>query len=204
LALLIPAFVLADETPLPSAPCAPGIAGPAAPLTGPVTESVGGPAVGPVGGAVFGPAWGYGHWIYDYFPPHSADPYGTNRYGYDRRPEDRTGKNYRGRETLAPAVPYSDYLANQRKAAMPQATAERALIEIVVPDERARVWFDNELAEGEGKVRYFNTPSLKAGQEYRFKIKVAWPSNDPFNDHTGEQVLTFRAGEHKRVEFRTK
>jgi uncharacterized protein (TIGR03000 family) len=53
-------------------------------------------------------------------------------------------------------------------------------------------------------VRTLQTPELKAGLEYRFKMKVAWPSNDPFEDNVAERVVTFRAGERKVVEFRAK
>lgn len=153
------------------------------------------------------PGWNYpSHWIYNYI--FEADAYRrlNNRY------EDvGDGKNYRGRESLSPAVPYSDYLRNQKEllksreaASKPAPTADKALLEIQMPNDKAKLYFDGKEAAGEGTTRLFHTPALKAGQSYTFTLKAAWPGPGLFDDLSNEQVVSFRAGEHKIVDLRPK
>jgi uncharacterized protein (TIGR03000 family) len=130
-------------------------------------------------------------------------------------------KHYEGRPTLEPAVPYSDYLQHLRtraqaaQAAIPtpptlptpnvaESSADRATLEFSLPTDLAKLWLDDQPIEGEGKVRTFQTPALKSGVDYRFKVKVTWPSPNPFEDNSKEEIVTFRAGERKHVEIRGK
>jgi uncharacterized protein (TIGR03000 family) len=163
------------------------------------------------------------HPIYDYLPTWDSfhDRYGydyNRRYGYDRYYDRygtdgprRTGKYVEGRDQLYPALPYSDYLRYRAGMGVPgeaetrpQAAADRALIEVRVANESARVWFDDKLAAGDGTTRYFSTPALQPGKEYKFKIKAASPGPDPFQDVITEQTVSFRAGDHKVVDLRPK
>jgi uncharacterized protein (TIGR03000 family) len=178
------------------------------------------PPPGPLAGP--GCASPFGFWtpspyhpIYDYLPTRDSyyDRYGYDhyrRYGYGND-YGRTGKYVEGRDQLYPALPYSDYLrslAGRRvpggEPEKPQAAADRALIEVRVANESARVWFDDKLAAGDGTTRYFSTPALQAGKEYKFKIKAASPGPDPFQDVITEQTVSFRAGDHKVVDLRPK
>ena len=147
------------------------------------------------------PNWNYPpHWIYSYM-----------RFddGYRRRDDDEGGKAYRGRDTLSPAVPYSDYLRDQKEAlkardaaAKPAPTADKALFEIRMPKDNAKLYFDGKEAAGEGDVRTFLTPALTPGQTYTFTLKAtvaAFP-----DDLVTEQTVSFRAGEHKVVDLRAK
>jgi uncharacterized protein (TIGR03000 family) len=151
------------------------------------------------------PGWDYPpHWIYSYM--RWEDPYQRQR-----RDEDRDGKAYRGRDTLSPAVPYSDYLKEQKdllkareSAAKPAPTKDKALLEIRMPNDKARLFFDGKEAVGEGETRTFLTPPLKEGETYVFELKATWPGPDLFNDSSETQMISFRAGEHKFVDLRPK
>jgi uncharacterized protein (TIGR03000 family) len=198
------------------------------PPSGPVVDSAADPVVvGPVAGPVVSPYGAYGcprHWIYDYLPAYDAlgDRYGVvNGYGYgyqNRRYDYRSGlKAIPGRSTLDPAVPYSDYLANQRRlqaaapppppaptAASLTPSADRAILEFSLPSEQAKLWLDNQSVDGDGKTRSLQTPPLIPGRTYKFAVKVTWPSSNPFEDHSKEEIVTFRAGDRKRIEIRDK
>jgi uncharacterized protein (TIGR03000 family) len=201
---------------------------PAAPVVGPVVDGpVMGPVVGPMVGPVLGPTanpycgyWGPRHWIYDYLPVHDAsERYGVSNGYVNRRYDAPNGaKAYSGRSTLEPAVPYSDYLAQQRRlqAAVPAQpaqpaapapltpSADRAILDFSLPTDSARLWLDNQPVEGDGKSRSLQTPPLTPGKEYRFAVKVTWPSSNPFEDSSMEQIVTFRAGDRKTIEIRGK
>ena len=187
-------------------------------MVGPAVDPiVVGPVVGPVAGP-YGPCWGQRHWIYDYLPAHDhmAERYGVGSDSLDRRYDNRSGlKTYPGRSTLDPAVPYSDYLAQQRRlqAIVPPAappagpltpSAGRAILEFSLPSDQAKLWLDNQPVDGDGKSRSFQTPPLTPGQEYKFAVKATWPSSNPFEDHSIEQIVTFRPGDTKKIEIRAK
>lgn len=150
------------------------------------------------------PNWNYPpHWIYSYM----LRP--DDGYDRSRRTDEYQGKTYRGRDTLAPAVPYADYLQSQKDLfksrqapAKPAPTADKALLEIRMPNERAKLYFDGTEAAGEGDFRVFHTPALKSGQNYSFTIRATWPGL--IDDMVSEQVVTFQAGEHKVVDLRPK
>ena len=112
-------------------------------------------------------------------------------------------------------MPYSDYLANQRRlqAAAPPPpappapltpSADRAILEFSLPSDLARLWLDNQPVDGEGKTRSYQTPPLTPGRDYKFTVKATWPSTNPFQDHQMEQIVTFRAGNRKTIEIREK
>lgn len=213
--LALTVVVAAQDVAAPAPPLGPGVGLPGGPLAGPGCAS-------PFGFWAPSPY----HPIYDYMPTwdwyqdrfgydhnrrygYGYDRYGSDRYGYDNR---RVGKYVEGRDQLYPALPYSDYLraqaarvpAQRQEDAKPQTAADRALIEVRVANESARVWFDDKLAAGDGTTRYFSTPALQAGKEYKFKIKAASPGPDPFQDVITEQTVSFRAGDHKVVDLRPK
>jgi uncharacterized protein (TIGR03000 family) len=149
------------------------------------------------------PGWNYPpHWIYSYMFTDDA---------YRRRDGDteERGRYYRGRDTLSPAVPYSDYLKTQKDllkareaAGKPAPTADKALLEIRLPHDKARLFFDGAEAAGEGDVRVFLTPPLKANASYSFKLKTTWPGFP--DDRMNELDVSFRAGDHKIVDLRPK
>lgn len=189
--------------------------------------------VGPIVGDGVGYGYGYDvpypregtspyHWIYGYLPTWDSTygRYGTlyHRYGGFRadlqdpvrRPE-TLGPKVKGRTGVDPAVPFDDYLRSRResqlRSARPEPTADKALIEIHVPHENARLFLDGQQAAGQedGKVRFFLTPSLAAGQEYRYRVKAVWPDvANNFADVEEEAVVVFRAQEHKIVTIRRK
>jgi uncharacterized protein (TIGR03000 family) len=205
LVFLVPAIAGAEDIAYPGIPQAPVAAV--------------GPAFGPCVGY-----WGPRHWIYDYLPDHDSlsERYGVGSDYLNRRDDTPNGlKSYPGRSSLGAAVPYSDYLALQRRlqAATPPApsapaapaapapltsSADRAILEFSFPTEMTRLWLDGQPVDGDGKTRLLQTPTLVAGKEYKFAVKATWPSSDPFHDNTMEQIVTFRAGDRKTIEIRAK
>ena len=155
------------------------------------------------------PNWDYPpHWIYSYMRWDSPNTGYTGTRRVDNT-DDRPGQNFRGRDNLYPAVPYSEYMKDQKSpvpppAAKPAPTADKALLEIRMPVEKARLYFDGKEAIGDGETRIFHTPALKAGQTYTFNLKAAWPGGLLDDDLSSEQTVSFRAGEHKIVDLRPK
>ena len=162
----------------------------------------------------YDPLCGSGHPIWAYLPSYPAS---HGQYGFGGevvRETTPTGKTYKGRTDLSPAVPYSDYLKDLRGRAdllapsgVPTVAADRALLEVRVPADAARVWFNKQELTGAGRVRFFQTPALNGTQSYRFSIKAEWPG--VLGDLGGapvvfEQAVDFRAGEHKIIEFKQK
>ena len=169
-------------------------------------------------GGGYDPLCGSGHCIWGYLPPYPAS---HGRYGIGgdvvpqaQTPPPPTGKIYKGRAELSPAVPYSDYLKDLRgrtdllaPSGVPAVGADRALLEVRLPADGARVWFNKQELTGQGRNRFFQTPTLAAGQMYRFTVKAEWPG--VLGDLGGapvafEQIVDFRAGEHKTIEFKQK
>lgn len=155
------------------------------------------------------PNWDYPpHWIYSYM--RFDDPRRGVRAEDRRDDDDRGGRTYRGRETLDPAVPYSEYLKDYKDMVKPQGSAkpaptvDKALLEVVMPRDKARLFFDGTEAVGEGATRVFHTPSLEAGKSYSFTLKATWPAGLLDDDHATEQTISFRAGEHKIIDLRPK
>lgn len=144
------------------------------------------------------------HWIYSYMR------FDDGNYRQDRRDDEAVGSTYRGRETVPPAVPYSDYLKSQKEllkardiAATPAPTADKALLEITLPNDKAKIFFDGkEAAAGEGKTRLFYTPALKTGQTYTFTVRATWPAFP--DDASSEQTVSFKAGERVPIDLRPK
>ncbi len=141
------------------------------------------------------------HWIYSYIRTNDAARV---------REDDVDGKTYRGRDKLAPAVPYSDYLKDQREILKSRGatgqpagpTVDKALLEIRMPKQEAKLFFDGKEVAGEGEVRSFLTPTLKIGQAYMFQLKATWPGFP--DDRVSEQSITFQAGERTVVDLRPK
>jgi uncharacterized protein (TIGR03000 family) len=147
------------------------------------------------------PNWNYPpHWIWSYMRPDVPGDRNGDSLG--------SGRTYRGRDTLDPAVPYSDYLRGQkdvlkgRDDAKPGAAANKAVLEIRMPTETAKLFFDGKEATGDGETRTFSTPVLAPGQTYQFTLKAAWPGL--INDLTNEQTVSFQAGDHKKIDLRPK
>lgn len=152
------------------------------------------------------------HWIWNYMT--FDEPV---RHGFYRRPYDRlydrdtdavTNRAVRGRDDLYPAVPYSDYLKDQKgllksaESAKPAPTPTQALLEIRMPRENAKLYFDGKESDLTGETRIFLTPPLTPGANYTFTLKATWPG--PIEDMTNEETITFRAGERKVVDLRQK
>jgi uncharacterized protein (TIGR03000 family) len=56
----------------------------------------------------------------------------------------------------------------------PAAPADRAVIQVVVPDAAAEVWFANYRTNSSGRVRSFTSPELVPGKGYHYTVKVTW------------------------------
>jgi uncharacterized protein (TIGR03000 family) len=110
----------------------------------------------------------------------------------------------RVRPALYPAVavpPGSDLLKQKLGPAESDTPKgnQSARIEVVVPAEDAKIWFQGQQTKRTGKVREFASPPLAPGSSYAYEIRAQWMDGDQTVTQT--QTVPVRAGERIRVEF---
>jgi uncharacterized protein (TIGR03000 family) len=113
----------------------------------------------------------------------------------------------RAREGLFPAVavaPGSDLLKQKLGASGPAVAKgeQPANLEVAVPTDDAKVWFQGQLTRRTGKVRQFDSPPLAAGSSYTYEVRAQWMDGDQTVTQT--QTVPVRAGERVRVVFPVK
>lgn len=176
-----------------------------------------------VGGGITTPYYGYQpHWIYGYMPygydaypygygayglhgayggfglnPYLAAPYGTFPYRSTYpAPVNDYGPPARSRSSLYPAIPYSEFAAQEQQ----QASEGRGYLNVQAPTADAKVWINDQLMTQSGRERSFMTPVLgSTTRSYTFDIKVSW--TDDLGPRTQQTTLQVRAGDTKTVSF---
>jgi len=105
---------------------------------------------------LFGP--GYGP------PPYSGGYYGGN-YGYP-------DYSYSG---AYPSTSLSSYYNPGTVAAIP---ADRARIQVTLPDAQAEVLFDGQPTRSTGSVRTYEPTDLQPGKTYSYTVTASWRQGD--------------------------
>jgi uncharacterized protein (TIGR03000 family) len=131
---------------------------------------------------------------YYYGVPHYYDPsWDWNRT--DVRTNVPRGPVAKGRPDAYPALPYSEFAAQQ---AVESATVDntRGTIVVRVPQENARVFIEGQLMRTTGLVRTFTTPPLARGRAFEMEVRGEWQGDEP---HT--KRVEVRAGQTTTVEL---
>jgi uncharacterized protein (TIGR03000 family) len=78
--------------------------------------------------------------------------------------------------------------------------ASTAIVEVRLPREEARVWFDGAATEQTGTLRTYVSPSnLTPGRDYRYSVRARWTENGQPVEQNRDVVV--RSGERARVDF---
>jgi uncharacterized protein (TIGR03000 family) len=72
-------------------------------------------------------------------------------------------------------------------------------VQVRVPREDAKIWFENQQTRQNGIARDFESPPLQSGYTYRYTIRARWQENGRTVERT--RSLHVRAGETKLVDF---
>lgn len=160
------------------------------------------------------PYWQQSHWIYNYMPySYGYTPFGYGGVGYSSMP---LGVQYgylpqayaapvrdygppaRTRSSQFPAVPYSEFAAQEQE----RAANLRGYINVTVPQADAKVWINGQLMTQTGIERTYQTPLLEsAAKSYSFDIKVSWTDNLGPREQQLPTALQIRTGETRDVVF---
>jgi uncharacterized protein (TIGR03000 family) len=113
----------------------------------------------------------------------------------------------RARQAIYPAVavaPGSDLLKQKlgTSGAGEAKGKQPAHLEVVVPADDAKIWFQGQQTKATGKVRQFDSPPLAGGSSYTYEVRAQWTEGD--QTVTQSQTVPVRAGERVRVEFPVK
>ncbi len=148
--------------------------------------------------------YGYGSYPYGYGYPYGA---GYGGYGYSTpylilpftsnyvAPVDY-GPPARARNSLYPAVPYSEFAAQEQQ----QSSESRGFLTINLPTTDAKVWINDRLMTQTGRERSFQTPVLgSTSRSYTFDIKASW--TDDLGPRTQQKEIQVRAGETRTLDF---
>ncbi|MBI3410908.1 MAG: hypothetical protein HY040_21450 [Planctomycetes bacterium] len=92
---------------------------------------------------------------YNYYNPGYYDNYGSGYYG----------DSYYG-DMIAPDYTPMFPIDQQPQDYSPAAVADRAHIDVILPDANAQVWFNGVLTTMTGERRSFASPPLAAGNSY--------------------------------------
>jgi uncharacterized protein (TIGR03000 family) len=132
----------------------------------------------------FWPGWyglgvGLGYPWYGYYPSYSSfysDNAYPDTYNYGAYPEMNYAPSYS--ETVPEydlySSPPSGYVSTSPVGAATES--EDAHVRVLCP-AGAQVWFENQLTNQQGAVRYFESPPLKPGQEYVYHVQADWQQN---------------------------
>jgi uncharacterized protein (TIGR03000 family) len=103
------------------------------------------------------------------------------------------------RTAVGPGKDGSPLTERPGEASGPKAPAK---IEVRLPAEDAKVWFQGQLTKRKGKTREFESPALAPGMDYTYHVRASWMSDG--EEVTRHQTITVRAGERTRVDFTSK
>jgi len=78
--------------------------------------------------------------------------------------------------------------------------SQSASIRVLVPDAKAKVWFDGTLTKQTGTDRNFHTPELAAGT-YTYRIRAAW--GEGAAETIQERVVSVQPGQTSIADFRS-
>jgi uncharacterized protein (TIGR03000 family) len=79
------------------------------------------------------------------------------------------------------------------------ATENQTLVVVNVPDDRASVWLQGQLAQPTGRQRVFVVPPLEPGLTYAYEIRVRWGDEKQAVDET--RTVPIRQGQQVIVDF---
>jgi uncharacterized protein (TIGR03000 family) len=153
------------------------------------------------------PSYGYYPQSYgSYYPqsygsyyPQSYSPYSSSSYGAALSPD---YGSYGGTKDTNPGpTPSGDkyYAAASSGVPMPAPAEKVAHLEVIVPDDGAKVWLNGNQAQGKGATRYFNSPELTPGTTYSCMIRVVW--NESGQSRARDRVVYLTAGAQLVVDF---
>lgn len=152
--------------------------------------------------------WYQSHWIYSYMPYGNFGPWGYSTYPYGVQygylpqtyaaPAIDFGPPARSRSSLYPAVPYSEFAAEEQQ----RSSERRGYINVTVPTADTKVWINGKLMTQTGKERSFMTPLLEStAKSYSFDLKVRWTDDFGEREQQLPTALQVRAGETRDVVF---
>jgi uncharacterized protein (TIGR03000 family) len=75
-----------------------------------------------------------------------------------------------------------------------------ASVRVLLPNESAEIWFDDNLTKQTGMERTFLTPALSPDSQYVYTVKARW--NDNGQTINRQQRIELRAGQPVTVDFR--
>jgi uncharacterized protein (TIGR03000 family) len=136
---------------------------------------------------------------YGSYYPQSYSPYSSSRYGSGYSSD---YSSYSATKDTNPGpTPSGDkyYGATSGVGPVPAPAEKVAHIEVIVPDDGAKVWFNGYHAQGKGSTRYFNSPELTPGTTFSYTIRVAW--NEAGQGQAKDRVVYVTAGSHLVVDF---
>jgi uncharacterized protein (TIGR03000 family) len=136
----------------------------------------GGPVIG-IG--LYGGGYGYGY-SYPYSYPYYDYPLVVPRVAY--------------------YPPQAPLLAGQLAPSDPQAAASTsANVRVLVPDEKAKIWFDGTLTSQGGTDRLYHTPNLSGSGPFSYRVRAAWMVNG--KEVVQESVAQVVPGQTTNVDF---
>jgi uncharacterized protein (TIGR03000 family) len=91
---------------------------------------------------------------------------------------------------------------SRRSLYSPPETRNQATIQVLVPDAKAQVIFDDTKTEETGTDRLFTSPALNPGKTYTYTIKAKWMDKDEEVVRTAD--IRVQAGRATLVDFRGK
>src|SRR5262249_13133301 len=78
---------------------------------------------------------------------------------------------------------------------------QEAYLRLLVPQEDAKVLFDDHLTKQKGTKRFFVTPPLDAGRPFSYTLTVKWWPNN-YTEVIRTRVVEVKAGTEIEVDFR--
>ncbi len=98
-----------------------------------------------------------------------------------------------------PSEPHHVVLMPHPTGALSLPPPGAALILVRIPDFFGTVWFDGEKCSSLGTNRYYVTPELPSGKEYRYVVASEW--NGPGGRQKEERRITVAPGRTTTVDF---
>jgi uncharacterized protein (TIGR03000 family) len=136
---------------------------------------------------------------YGSYYPQSYTPYSSSTYGSAYSPY--SGSYGATKDANPGPTPSGDmyYSGTSGGTPMPAPAEKVAHIEVIVPDDAAKVWCNGYLWQGKGSTRYFNSPELTPGTTFSYTIRVAW--NQAGQSQAKDRVVYVTAGAQLVVDF---
>lgn len=124
-------------------------------------------------------------------------------YGYGYYPGYPSFPNISGLPSYPIANPdasLSSGNASGDHAPPPASNPNAAIIDVLAPPD-ARLWFEGQETRQQGPRRFFESPPLRLGERYTYRVKVQWTDED---GRSVERTRTIhvRAGAHITLDLR--